>query len=186
MSFDNSLRKLVKSHGWDTKSSKPLLSNVASSSEPIIASVNIDAADKSNTQRVDDFYASCEVDEILTAPTDSCDFTIFNENFSNASELVSTTHTPSFVRTIHKSSRDSLLPPVLFDSKSKLTTPLDSDTKINTNNTPFNKSIHHKMEQQASMKSSTPRAPLPPDCIDKIYLEEGLSKNTVSHHVLEK
>ena len=114
------------------------------------------------------------------------DFASFNENLSDASNLVSTAHTPSIVRVIYESLGNLLLTPVLFDLNSTLVTPLDSDTIINTNNDLFDKNINRKMEQRASMKLNKTLATLPPDCIDKIYLEEDLSKGMVTHHVLKK
>ena len=36
------------------------------------------------------------------------------------------------------------------------------------------------------MKSSRPLAPLPTDCIDQMYAEEGPAEGTVQHRVLEK
>ena len=41
------------------------------------------------------------------------------------------------------------------------------------------------MEQQDSMKSSRPLTPLPPDCIDQMYAEEGPMENTAAHRALE-
>ena len=99
---------------------------------------------------------------------------------------ISTAHMPYSVRTIHESSGDLLSPPIFFTSQSTPAILFDSETKINTNCISYNKNIHHKMEQQASMKSSKSLASLPPDCIKKIYLEEGPSEGTVAHHVLEK
>ena len=44
----------------------------------------------------------------------------------------------------------------------------------------------HKPEQQASMKSSKPIAPLPSDCIEQLYKETGPPEGSVEYCVLEK
>ena len=42
------------------------------------------------------------------------------------------------------------------------------------------------MEQQASMKSFKPLAPLSADCIDQMYAEVGPAEGSIQHRVLEK
>lgn len=178
MSCANYLKRLLKSHGWDTESSKPVPSDVkpvvASEKSPNSIDAADDAADHSITHSVHDFNdASCEINNFLTARTNSRDFANSDGNLCDASDLVSTARTPrdftnnlcdtsdlvstarmqSDVCAIYESLGDSLSPPVIFDSKSTLTTLIDSDTKINTNdNTLFDNDVHHKMEHQASMK----------------------------------
>ena len=58
----------------------------------------------------------------------------------------------------------------------------DLESKINTNDHP----VLHKLEQQASMKSSWPLAPLPHDCIKQMYKTVGLPEGSIEHRVLEK
>ena len=81
MSCANYLRRLLKSHGQDTESSKPVPSDVNSvvASEESPNSINAadDAADHSITHRVHDFDdASCEINDFPTARTNLRDLAI--------------------------------------------------------------------------------------------------------------
>ena len=165
----NYLRRLLKSHGWDTDSSKMLPSEVVLKPESIVSSDNVDASNKCNRESVDDVDDFREENNFSQSCASSRDFANFDKNSSDASLLVSSAQPPHSLRAVHESSNDLLSPPVILTSKLIPTTPIDSDTKINTNSDLSDKNLHHKMEQQASMKSSKPLAPLPPDCIEKIF-----------------
>ena len=53
MSCYNYLRRLLKSHGWDTDSSKALPSEVVPKPELIVSSDNVDTSNKCNRESVD-------------------------------------------------------------------------------------------------------------------------------------
>lgn len=78
---------------------------------------------------------------------------------------------------------DSICPLHLLDEQYSSTTLDKSLSKINTNVPP---SASHKPKQQASMKPSRPLAPLPRDCMKRLYKDTGPPKRSVEHHVLEK
>ena len=60
---------------------------------------------------------------------------------------------------------------------------LDKSSSKITTNVPH---ILHKPEQQASMKSSQPLAPLPHNCIKMLHKGTGLPEESIEHCLLEK
>ena len=111
-------RRLLKLNGWITNSLKMVLSGMILKSELIVASDDVDAFIKLDTQRVHEFYdASSQEDEFSPLCAISRDFTNIIKIPLTCPFLVSSAQTPHSLRATHESSEDSVSQSVLLTSK---------------------------------------------------------------------
>ena len=221
MSCANYIRRLLKLHGWDKDSSKPLPSEMVSVPALNSTSNMMDASDGIATESLFDNNDAVNVQ-------DEC--TVRSNNVQNKCTVQSAIQKcsmqfPGSEKFLDKNNFDpkcsSKLRENNFDPRgSRLESSIESQNISNPELNPVNlnssksrennfdprkssKSLEnnfnsreyselkitlndHKPEQQASMKSNRPIAPLPHDCIEQMYKGTGPPEGSVEHRVLEK